>query len=138
MRVSVPQLELGSFASSPILPPAGSPQATTRGADLVSAILTTLGIRPTGACTLLLTGMLPQAAPAGAAQSLAQLDSGSDASAIVFDNAAGGSTLRVAGQTLGTMTAGTPFRIAASIDGAGRVAQPGRRRISGHGRPTAA
>jgi hypothetical protein len=32
-RVSLPQLEQGAFCTSPILPPAGLPQAATRGAD---------------------------------------------------------------------------------------------------------
>jgi hypothetical protein len=44
MDVIAPQLELGPAASTPILPPSGSPGASTRGADLVTASLAALGI----------------------------------------------------------------------------------------------
>lgn len=43
-RVAVPQIELGAFASSPILPPVGTPGASTRGADLISSPLSALGV----------------------------------------------------------------------------------------------
>jgi hypothetical protein len=36
LRIGVPQLEQGAFASSPILPPAGTPAASTRAADIAA------------------------------------------------------------------------------------------------------
>jgi hypothetical protein len=39
-----PQLELGPAASTPILPPVGTPGASTRGADVVTATLASLGV----------------------------------------------------------------------------------------------
>jgi hypothetical protein len=39
-----PQLELGPAASTPILPPVGTPGASTRGADVVTASLASLGV----------------------------------------------------------------------------------------------
>lgn len=59
-----PQLEAGAFASSPILPPAGAPTASTRGGDLITAPLASLGIGGTGACTILMSCVLPLGTPA--------------------------------------------------------------------------
>ncbi len=42
--VIAPQLEIGPASSTPILPPAGTPAASTRGADIVTATLASLGI----------------------------------------------------------------------------------------------
>jgi hypothetical protein len=42
--VGAPQLEIGPDASTPILPPAGTPGPSTRGADIVTATLASLGI----------------------------------------------------------------------------------------------
>jgi hypothetical protein len=53
--VALAQLELGAFASTPILPPAGSPAASTRGTDTLTAPLAALGIGGNGACTLLMS-----------------------------------------------------------------------------------
>ena len=126
-----PQLERGAFATTPILPVTGSPAASTRGADLVSATLAALGLGANGACTILFGGMIPQAAPAGADQSLLQLDDGTDGNRLRVRNTAGGSSIiagRVTAGTasdaaaLGTLTPGTPFRLAVSLNGAGRIA----------------
>ncbi|HEX8905469.1 MAG TPA: hypothetical protein VF771_11530, partial [Longimicrobiaceae bacterium] len=61
-----PQIELGAFATSPILPPASSPAAATRTGDFVSAPLSAWGIGGSGACTVIaaltLTGIEPSAA----------------------------------------------------------------------------
>ena len=59
-RVAAPQLEQGDFASSPILPPAGTPGASTRGADIVTTPLTSLGVTNTGKSTILWRGSLSQ------------------------------------------------------------------------------
>lgn len=131
IRVGWPQLELGSFASSPILPVVASPAASTRGADLLSASLSSLGISASGVCTVLGTAMIPQNAPSGANQALVQIDDGSDNNRFMLRNFAGGATIvpaqAVAGVTTdgtsaGSMTAGTLFKWGVSIDGAGRMA----------------
>lgn len=126
-RVGWPQLEKAAFASTPILPLAGSPAASARGADLVSAGFASLF--PSGAGTLLLSAVLPQAAPSAADQTLLQLDDGTDANRLTLRNQGGGLSIgllrALAGATAtavaGTMTAGTPFRIAAAFN-AGRLA----------------
>lgn len=122
--------EAAPFASTPILPPPGSPGASTRGADLVAASLAALGIGGNGACTVLWSGMVPQAAPAGSDQMLFQLDDGTDGNRFRVRNLAGGATI-VGGRVLagtpadaaaaGSMTPGTPFRVGAAISG-GRIA----------------
>lgn len=130
LRIYAPQVELGAFASSPILPSVGAPAASTRGADLASAALASLGV--TGPMTVLWSGTLPQDAPADVDQMLFQIDDGTNNNSIRIRNRAGGAT--VAGGTvitgvsadtanLGSMTAGTPFRCGATYDGAaGRFA----------------
>lgn len=44
LRIGLPDHKLGAFASSPILPPVGTPGASTRGTDLVTASLSNLGL----------------------------------------------------------------------------------------------
>jgi hypothetical protein len=130
VRVSWTWLEQAGFASSPILPPPGSPQASTRGADLVGATLGSLGLNAGAACTLLWSGVLPQAAPSGAAQTIIQIDDSTGNNAIRLRNAAGGSNLEIerttaglaSSATLGSMTPGTPFRLGIAINGLGRAA----------------
>ncbi|WP_439597412.1 phage head spike fiber domain-containing protein [Falsiroseomonas sp.] len=122
------QVERGGFASTPILPAPGAPAASTRGADLASVALASLGLG--GACTLLWSGLLPQLATAEADQTLLQLDNGTDSHRISLRNLAPGGGL-VAGRvlagaaadspSLGSITPGTPFRAALAIGG-GRVA----------------
>ena len=129
LDLCAPQLEQGAFASTPILPPAGAPAASTRGADLLNAPLAALGIGANGACTVLWSGVIPQPAPGGAAlahQFIACLDNGTDASRFVLGNLSGGPSVAVGANTslpvIGTMTPGAPFRAGFSIDGAGRIA----------------
>ncbi|WP_203075660.1 phage head spike fiber domain-containing protein [Falsiroseomonas ponticola] len=126
-----PQAELGAFASSPILPPAAAPAASTRGADTIAAPLSALSIPASGACTVVGTVLLPQAAPAAAPLGLLTIDDGtannrylcrcrvSTAQMAILRTTAG-----VAGTetTIGTMTPGTPFRWGISIDATGRMA----------------
>ena len=129
LRIGWPQAEQAAFASNPILPPVGTPGASTRGSDLVSATLASLGLNIP--CTILWCGMIPQNASAGADQMLCQIDDGSDNNRYRIRNLAGGSTI-VAGRvlagasadatSLGSMTAGTLFRAGVSIDAAGRIA----------------
>lgn len=129
--LGAPQLEQGGFASSPILPPVGSPASTTRLADVVSAPLATLGIAPSGACTLVGTFVVPQLAPTGANLNILQIDDGTSTNRFVIRNEAATSNVicyRViagsggTGITAGTITAGVPFRVAMSVDGAGTLA----------------
>ncbi|MGX9962492.1 hypothetical protein ACVFYP_04170 [Roseomonas sp. F4] len=120
-----PQMELAGFASTPVLPAVGTPAASTRGADLVSLPLASLGV--TGPCTMLWRGVMPQAAPVGASQVVMQADTGVDTARWVVINLAGTNTIRLAGSggltaDLGTMTPGTPFTVGVAADGAGRVA----------------
>jgi hypothetical protein len=126
-----PQIELAASPASTVLSPVGTPGASTRGADLVTATLASLGIGANGAGTYLWSGQIPQAAPTGVNQMLLQIDDSSDANRYRIHNVAGGLTL-VGGRTLatvgsdtaslGSMVAGTPFRAGMSIDGAGRAA----------------
>lgn len=125
-----PQLELAAFPSTPVLPPAGTLAASTRGADVVSAALSALGVAASGACTLLWSGMLPQAAGGAAPQTLIELSDGTLDNRILALNPAGGSLVRLqrvaagasASQDAGSMTAGSPFRLGLALDGTGRAA----------------
>ncbi len=130
LRLAWACVEQASFASTPVLPAIGTPAASTRGADLVSAPLASLGIGGNGACTILATVMLPQAMDGVSAQTLVQLDDGTNTNRSTFWNASGtaltllrtsaGNNLNSA--TSGDFTPGIPFRIGMAIDGAGRMA----------------
>ncbi len=110
--VSRAQLEAGSFASTYIRK---QDVAATRGADLASATLASLGIGANGACTVLGTFMIPQAAPSGVDQALLQIDAGSDTSRIVLANQSGGLLVRARAPSTtlvanaGSFTAGSAF-----------------------------
>ena len=56
LRIGAPQLELGAFATSIILPPAGSPAASTRAADSVSAAVSSNVNQGSMACSYILLG----------------------------------------------------------------------------------
>ena len=71
-RVAAPQLELGAFASSPILPPSATPGASTRGVDLISATLANLGV--TSGITMLWSGLIYQAPATTGEQTIFQVD----------------------------------------------------------------
>ncbi|MDO9502633.1 hypothetical protein [Falsiroseomonas sp.] len=130
--VAWPQLEAGSFASTTVLPPTATPAASTRGADLVSAPLASMGIGGTGACTVLWSGMMPQLAGPSFSQEVFDIDGGSIGNRYSLRLPAGGSAsvtlLNLTGgvsggaQTVGSIAAGTPFRVGMSIDGTGRAA----------------
>jgi len=128
MFIGWPTLELGSFASTPILPAVGTPAAATRGADLLSAPLARLGIRDSGACTMLGTFMIPQAA-ASFPQNVFQIDSGNDVIRYLARSNVGASALTLyrlapgaAQASVGSVTLGSPFRFGMSVDAAGRAA----------------
>jgi len=129
LRIGWPQAEIGAFASTPILPGAGNPVASTRGAEIVAAPLSSLGIKPNGACTLLLSGVLPHASPAAGSFNLLRISDGTDINRIfVRDN--GGTNLLLwrvtagiaANVACGSYTASAPLRLGLSLNGAGRAA----------------
>ncbi len=131
LAIGLPQREHAPFASSPILPVAGTPATSTRGADLVSATLASLGIGENGACTVIGTAMLPQNAATGLPQTILHIDDCSVTNRYYFQNTAGGAAVQffataggvvVGSGTTGSMTAGTAFRWGVSIDGTGRIA----------------
>lgn len=131
LRIGWPQSEIASFPSTPILPALGAPASSTRGADQLSATLASLGVGGNGACTVLGTVLLGQAAPAGAEQTILQIDGGSDTNRFLLRNPAGGTTLLagdvLAGQAtdapaLGSLTVGVPFRFGITMNGTGRIA----------------
>jgi hypothetical protein len=125
-----PQLELGSFASTPILPMPGNPSASTRGGEVFVAATDGASLAANGPCTILWSGMLQQAAPAAHDQILFQIDDGTDAKRIWLRNPAGSTQLlagRVSGGSagdtapLGNMAPGAALRVGLALDGAGRV-----------------
>lgn len=130
LRIGWPQMELGPFASTPILPLIGTPGASTRGADQVSAPLANLGIGANGACTILGTFMLPQLPVAGTSALLAQIDTGADANRVLLlVNSAGDvfaarstATAYVASLSIATISANTTFAAGLTHNGAGYVA----------------
>ncbi len=130
VRFAAPQYESGAFASTPILPAPGSQVASTRGADLATATLTGLGLGPSGASTLFWSGVLPQAAPAGQAQTILQLDDGTQTNGFMLLNEAGGTSIvarAVSGGAasdivLGSAAPGGVLRIGLALSGAGRLA----------------
>lgn len=121
--VGWPQVELGAIATSPILPPAASPAASTRGADAASCAASALF--PNGIGSMVGWLSIAQAA-SGADQIFLQIDDGTDSNRIRLRNPAGGATL-VAGvvnggaatdaASAGTLTPGTRIRFCMTFGG---------------------
>ncbi len=118
LRIGVPQVEQAAFASSPILPAAGTPAVSTREAD-APFWAPSGGFGSRG--TVVVKAMLPQSAPFGASQGLWQIDDGTDQNRIQLRNTSAGSAITgvvdIGGTTYatlsaGNMSAGTPFRAA--------------------------
>ncbi len=127
LRLAWPQMEIGAAPTTPVLPPAGSPGAATRGADLVTAALADLAIGETGAGVYEATVVMPQAAPAGAAQSILEVEADANDRFIVRV-AAGGTAVAVNRVTAGVaagdvaagnMAPGVPFRVRLTLPGDG-------------------
>lgn len=118
------QLEAGAFASTHI--PTTS-AAATRGADLVSASLSSLGIPVSGACTVLWSGVL---ATTNAAQVIAHIDDNTFANRFWLETAGGGAinmrrdlaSVNSTAAISDTYAANTPFRVGVTLNGAGRAA----------------
>ena len=128
LHVGWPQMEQAPYASTPVLPLAGSLGGSTRGADLLGGSLASLGLGANAACTLLLWGVLPQGAGAAADQLLLSLDDGSSSNRYRLFNPAGSGTLQI-GRSLagshvavsaGSITPGAAFKVGIAIDAAGR------------------
>ncbi|UPG71978.1 hypothetical protein MVG78_15780 [Roseomonas gilardii subsp. gilardii] len=114
LRVSLPQMEQAGFATTPVLPPAGSRAAQARAADQVLR-------QPAGgygsAGTVLVAASIPQASPAGVPQGLWQIDDGTDANRLILRNTGTALTAEIerggasgAVMTLGGIAPGTAFR----------------------------
>jgi hypothetical protein len=131
LRLSWPQLEIGAFASSPILPASTiSTGQSTRGADIVTAPLSKFGIGSTGVCTILGRSRIPQNAPSGTNQVIFQLDDGTENNRYRFQNSAGGANLAVSrtqaastttASATSTHTANSFFTWGVTIDGVGNI-----------------
>jgi hypothetical protein len=114
LRFTLPQIEQSPAATQPILPPVGSPQATTRALDL--PVWTPSAWPQRGA--ILLRGVVPALAGASVL-GLVQIDGGSDTNRIVARIAAGGGqpeALAITGgvtvatlSPTGPVVAGAPF-----------------------------
>ncbi len=122
-EIGWPQIELGAFASTPILPSIGTPAASTRGADSLA-----IGLRnflPSATGTLLMSGVAPVLS---GSHTLLQLHAGSDANrflvvasgtALSLQRSLAGASASVAA---GNLVAGQVFRLALSVNAAGRAA----------------
>lgn len=115
-----------TFPSTLILPPAGSPQSSTRGAELLSVPLAALGVSGAGACTIFWSGTFSNQT-VGYTAILLQIDNGSNTIRWYLDSRAGDGMPRIANSNggianLSAHTAGTPFRLGLTLDGAGRGA----------------
>jgi hypothetical protein len=131
LTVAWAQIEAAPFSSSLILPPVGSPSASTRGADIVNVSLAGLGIGGGGACTILVSALLGISTATGAPLTLLQIDDGSANNRYLLRRASSGPNVSInrvtagvaAGDSaLGVMTADTLFRVGIAVDGAGRIA----------------
>jgi hypothetical protein len=129
LTIGLPQLELGPFASTPILPPVGTPGAATRGTDILTAPLSALGIADNGACAVLWRGVF-SATNIGTQQAIASVEDGSNNRYEIRLGAAGiPEIIRVTASTPSfanfggvAPTPGDTIRAGMSIDGAGRLA----------------
>lgn len=129
IRIGWPQAELGGFASTPILPPTGSPAAATRGRDNLQYTLSSLGVAGNGACTVLFKGSL-DAVSTGTAQALFVFGDGTDSNGVELvarTAVAELSLTRVAAGAsanafTGTLVSGAGFSAGVSNNGAGTAA----------------
>jgi hypothetical protein len=130
LTLAWPQLELGSFASTPILPPTGSPGASTRGTESLTAPLSSLYIADSGACTVLWRGAF-SATNIGNSQTIAAIHDGTTANRCEIRLTSTGipEVIRVtAGVVAQTNFGGAPptpgatMRAGFTLDGAGRLA----------------
>jgi hypothetical protein len=125
-RLYWPQFEVGEYATTPILPPVGSPAASVRGGETYSSPLSALGIADNGACTVLLRGSLGHMLSAGS-QNVLQIDDGSSSNRWLIRQDGGSSGLNFyrsgsgASATGSTIQAGQSYTLGVSIGGLGRA-----------------
>ncbi|NKC33505.1 phage head spike fiber domain-containing protein [Falsiroseomonas selenitidurans] len=104
VRVWAPQVELAGDIGAPILPPAGSPQASTRGVDVPAWAPAAMPLR---GCLVLTVSL--DALAGASALGLVQLHDGTDDNRIVVRVAPGGGVVEAlvvsAGVTLATLAA---------------------------------
>lgn len=129
LAVGLPQRKFANFASSAILPPIGTRDISTRATDKLSTPLSAIGISTVGLCTMAGTYTLPQLGSGSYFPNLMQIDAGSNSGRVWVYNSGGNIWLArssTAGGTttvsLGVVVANTPFRVAISHAGNGRVA----------------
>jgi hypothetical protein len=125
LRIGTPQLEIGAFATSPILPAIGTPAATTRAADLVSMLLSSWFAARTG--SVVVEAQLLTTAASSNYQGLFHIDDGSVNNRIEVYRNAGTSTILVlpfiagAGSSaaIGDITPRNIFKVAATYNSSG-------------------
>lgn len=122
------QLELGSFATSYVEVSSG---AATRGVDVVTSSLSSLGIASNGACTVLWSGLISNFVPGIGQDTILNIGDNtannrftvranqSASNQIEMIRVASGVTTSAA---LSTVSANTIFRLGLVLDGAGRFA----------------
>lgn len=127
LRVAWPQLEAATRPTAVVLPPVGAPASVVRGDDVLTAPLASFGIGETGSGVYEATVVMPQSAPAGAAQSVLEVEADAN-NRFLVRVAAGGNAVSVnrvtagaaAGDTsAGNMTPGVPFTIRLTLPGDG-------------------
>ncbi len=131
LGLALPMHETGFSFTNAILPPVGTPGASTRGADLLTAPLSGLGISANGACTIIGTVFLPQVAGPATNQSLVEIDDGTVNNRYMIRVLAGGASVVAARVTAGvladaasagSMVTNQTLRFGISVDGAGKIA----------------
>ena len=125
LRVGSPQLKLGAFADTDIFPPVGTPGASTRGVDLISATLANLGV--TSGITMLWSGLIYQAPAIAGEQTILHVSDGTSNNRyrLISENGSGNILLLRATAGVGgpnIITPGSPrptnsiFKLGLSID----------------------
>lgn len=122
LRIGLPQLELGSFASTPILPAVGTPAVTTRGSD--NALVTMASFGWQGLPASLVAEASVMSIPSVGLQGFCVLDDGGGLNRITYRNNTtnlGGMAYVVAGAATaqpnfpGTLTAGVTAKMGCSM-----------------------
>ena len=127
-RFGAPQLKQLPFADTPSFPPVGTLTDSTRGVDLVSPSLASLGLAANGACAVLWSGVIPNFITGGV-HTIACIDDGSVNNRFTMrvDQASGQlqAMRALAGASAtanaGAVIAGVSFKGGMNIDGAGRA-----------------
>jgi hypothetical protein len=130
LLLGFPQLEQADFASTPILPAVGVPAAATRGADVISAPLASLGLAASGASTTALKS-LRTSTSTGASQILVLMDDGTGGNRYLLSGVSASAahqltrTTAAVGQNApniaSTTLAGTLYKSGIRVDGIGNA-----------------